>query len=74
MLSERDRGILDLEARHWPHAGAKEAAIRDSLGGMSPTRYYQQLSALLDDPAALAYSPMVVRRLRRVRERARSLR
>ena len=41
---------------------------------MSPTRYYQLLSTLLDDPAAAAYDPLVVRRLRRARLRRRRAR
>ena len=35
------------------------------------TRYHQLLNAGLDDPKALAYDPMLVRRLRRVREARR---
>jgi hypothetical protein len=66
-LSERDRAVLDFERRSWPGAGAKERAIRERLG-LSPTRYYQLLNALLDDPAALAHDPVTVNRLRRRRE------
>ena len=50
-------------------AGAKETAIRDRFG-LSPTRYYQVLNALVDRPAALAADPLLVRRLRRLRPRA----
>ncbi|MGD3153893.1 DUF3263 domain-containing protein [Tsukamurella tyrosinosolvens] len=31
-------------------------------------RYYQLLNRLLDDPAAVAYAPAVVGRLRRIRD------
>ena len=65
-LSERDRAILDFERQWWKYAGAKEQAIRDSLG-MPATRYYQVLNALIDRPAALAHDPMLVKRLRRLR-------
>lgn len=65
-LSERDRGILDFERQWWKYAGAKEQAIRE-LFDMSPARYYQVLNALLDDSAALAHDPMLVKRLRRMR-------
>ena len=65
-LSERDRAILDFERRWWRHAGSKEQAIRDRFS-ISPTRYYQLLNRLLDDPAALAYDPVLVKRLRRLR-------
>ncbi|MGP3983497.1 DUF3263 domain-containing protein [Streptomyces sp. KR80] len=72
-LSDRDRAVLGLERRSWPGPGAKERAIRERLG-ISPTRYYQLLNALIDDPRALALDPVTVNRLRRVRERRRGSR
>ncbi len=74
-LSEREVGILDFERRWWRHAGSKEQAIRDEFG-LSATRYYQLLNRLLDRTEALAYDPMLVKRLRRLRasrSRARRL-
>jgi hypothetical protein len=66
-LSERDRAILALETA-WPrHGGAKEEIIRAQLG-MSSARYYQLLGRLLESEAALEYDPMLVRRLRRIRD------
>jgi hypothetical protein len=41
---------------------------------MSSTRYYQALRRLMDDPAAERVAPLIVRRLRRVREQARQRR
>ena len=52
----------------------QEQAIRE-LFGMSATRYYQILNALIDCPDALAFDPMLVKRLRRLRtarQRARA--
>ncbi|WP_326597529.1 DUF3263 domain-containing protein [Streptomyces sp. NBC_01803] len=72
-LSERDRAVLAVERAAWPGAGAKERAIRERLG-ISPTRYYQLLNALLDDPRALAHDPVTVNRLRRLRESRRERR
>ena len=75
-LSERDQEILAFERQWWKYAGAKEQAVRD-LFDMSATRYYQVLNALLDRPEALAFDPMLVKRLRRLRsarQRARSAR
>ncbi|RNL71705.1 DUF3263 domain-containing protein [Streptomyces sp. I6] len=72
-LSGRDRAVLAFERASWAGPGAKERAIREDLG-ISPTRYYQLLNALLDDPRALAHDPVTVNRLRRVRETQRSLR
>ncbi|MFE4828319.1 DUF3263 domain-containing protein [Streptomyces sp. NPDC056672] len=65
-LSERDRAVLAVEQRGWPGPGAKERAIREQLG-ISPTRYYQLLGALLDDPRAAEHAPVTVNRLRRIR-------
>lgn len=75
-LSRRDREILAFERRWWQYAGAKEQAIRE-LFNLSPTRYYQTLNQVIDNPAALAADPLLVRRLRRLRtsrQRARSAR
>lgn len=65
-LDDRDRRILAFERQWWRHAGAKEQAIRDTFG-LSATRYYQLLNRLLEEPAALAYDPVLVARLRRLR-------
>lgn len=67
VLSERDRAILAFERQWWKYAGAKEQAIKDEFG-LSATSYFQVLNALLDSPQALAHDPMVVKRLRRMRE------
>lgn len=72
-LSERDRDVLAVERRGWPGPGAKERVIRERLG-ISPTRYYQLLNALLDDPRALEHDPVTVNRLRRIRDERRERR
>ncbi len=75
-LTRREREILAFERQWWKYAGAKEQAIRD-LFDMSATRYYQVLNALIDDSEALAFDPMLVKRLRRLRaarQRARGAR
>ncbi|MFC8584520.1 DUF3263 domain-containing protein [Streptomyces sp. NPDC057217] len=66
-LTEQEQALLAVERRSWPGPGAKERAVREGLG-LSPTRYYQLLNALLDDPRALAHDPVTVNRLRRIRE------
>jgi hypothetical protein len=65
-LGDRERGVLAFERQWWRHAGAKEEAIRRQFG-VGPTAYYQLLSRLIDDPAALAHDPMLVKRLQRQR-------
>ena len=65
-LTDTERAILDLECHWFKHAGAKETTVHRRFG-MTPTRYYQVLNALIDRPEAEAHDPMVVRRLRRLR-------
>lgn len=72
-LSGRDLAVLALERQSWPGPGAKERAVRERLG-ITPTRYYQLLNALLDDPRALAHDPVTVNRLRRLRDARRERR
>lgn len=66
-LHDRDRTILAFEARWQRHAGVKEEAIRTELG-MAPARYYQLLGRIVDSPDALAHDPLLVNRLRRIRD------
>ncbi|MGW7413179.1 DUF3263 domain-containing protein [Streptomyces sp. NPDC054863] len=73
VLSERELAVLAVERQGWAGPGAKERAIREQLG-ISPTRYYQLLNALLDDERALVHDPVTVNRLRRVREGMRGRR
>jgi hypothetical protein len=72
-LTDRDRAILDFERGWWLLPSSKGDAIRDRLD-LSPTRYYQLLSRLIDDPAAQAHDPLVVLRLRRARAQRRRAR
>jgi hypothetical protein len=68
--------MLTFERQWWRRPGAKETAIRDQFG-VTPTRYYQVLNALVDRSDALAVDPLLVRRLRRLRsarQRQRSAR
>lgn len=66
-LTDRDRAILAFEGGWQRHVGAKEEAIRADLG-LSPARYYQLLGRLLDTAEAQEHDPMLVGRLRRLRE------
>jgi len=73
-LTDRDRAILDFERDWWVDGGtSKELAIRDRLD-LSAARYYEVLNDLLDNPAAMAYDPMVIRRRRRSRDERRRAR
>ena len=72
-LTTRERAILDFERTWWSEARSKEQGIRAQLG-LSPTRYYALLADLLESADAMAYDPLVVRRLRRDREQRRRAR
>ncbi|WP_285729693.1 DUF3263 domain-containing protein [Nocardiopsis sp. ATB16-24] len=65
-LAEREQRILAFERQWWKFEGSKEQAIRDEFG-FSATRYYQLLNGLVDRPEALAFDPLTVKRLRRLR-------
>lgn len=67
-LSDRDAAILDFEASWWSAQGSKESEIRERFGVSAP-RYYQILNALIDAPEALEAQPLLVKRLRRLRQR-----
>ena len=69
-LTERERAILQLERSWWTEPGPKEVAITEQLE-LSASRYYELLNELLDRPEAEAHDPLVVRRLRRMRDRRR---
>lgn len=65
-LSETERARLVFERSWWKFSGAKESAVRERFG-MSMTRYYQVLNAVVDDPAALEVDALTVGRLGRLR-------
>lgn len=62
--------MLELERSWWKHPGRKEGTIREQFD-ISPTRYYAALNRLIDRPEALAADPMLVKRLRRLRDARR---
>lgn len=66
-LTEDEVAMLALERTWWKSTGRKESAIRERFD-ISSTIYYQRLNALIDCPAALEHDPLLVRRLRRLRE------
>ncbi len=66
-LSDLEVRILDFERQWWKYAGAKDAAIKE-LFQISAKEYYELLNNLIDRPDALAAAPLLVKRLRRLRE------
>jgi hypothetical protein len=67
-LADREMRILAFERRIWRNEGAKELEIQE-IFGISATRYYQVLNELIDRADAVAYDPVLVKRLRARRSR-----
>ena len=72
-LTEREMAILDFERGWWTEDGVKDLMLRERFD-CSADDYYSELNRLLDSAEALAYDPLVVRRLQRARERRRRTR
>ena len=67
ITDDRARRLLLFEAEHPGHAAGKEEAIRRELA-LTPPRYYQLLSRLVDTDQALRIDPVLTHRLRRIRD------
>jgi hypothetical protein len=65
-LTEFQMRILAFERSWWQSPWVKDREILDALG-LSPTRYYQLLNELIDQPEAAQFDPELVARLRRRR-------
>ena len=66
-LTELEIKMLDFERQWWRYAGAKESAIKE-LFDLTPPAYYQMLNNLIDREDALLAEPILVKRMRRLRE------
>jgi hypothetical protein len=69
-LTETQRSLLDFERAWWQLPASKTSEIRARFG-FSSSSYYRALYAVVDSPAAEAYDPLTVRRVRRRREQSR---
>lgn len=72
-LNDEDVRILEFEQTYPQHSVQKEARLRREFG-YSSARYYQILGTLIESPAALVAYPMLINRLRRVRDERRERR
>ena len=66
-LSRLEIEMLDFERTWWRYAGVKESSIKE-LFNLTPPAYYQLLNNLIDRDAALIADPILVKRLRRLRD------
>lgn len=73
MLTDDQRGILELGDARYVHPGARIADMRTKCG-LGEVAFWAAFDRLLDDPAAEAEMPALVRRQRRLREARRSAR
>ena len=73
MLSERHAAMLDFERSWWNAERPRDQEVRARFQ-CSPEEYHRELTAVLEDPAAMEHDPLVVRRLKRLRVRARQAR
>ncbi len=69
-LTERDRAMIEFEATWFTIDQDRHDAIRARFA-CSVEEYNLELNRVIDHPAALEIDPLVVRRLRRHRERRR---
>lgn len=67
-MTDDEIRMLELAGARWRYAGSLEHVVRTELG-MSLTRFWQRVSGLLDREDALAFDPVTVNRLRRLRDR-----
>ena len=67
-LTAFEADLLDFEASAHLAPEGKDAAILSRFD-LSVPRYYQELNVLIDRPEALVHAPLLVKRLRRLRER-----
>ncbi len=70
MISERHQAMLEFERNYWTFDEPKDTLIRARFQ-CSADEYYAELNELLEQPAAMAHDPLVVRRVQRQRLRRR---
>lgn len=70
VLTEREKDILDFEQSWWSLSVPREQAVRDRFQ-LTETEYDELLEVLIATEAALEAEPLLVRRLRRMKDRRR---
>ena len=69
-LTTKERNILEFEQSWWLSDSPKDQAVRERFQ-LTEAEYSVALDALIDSEAALLEEPLLVRRLRRLRDRRR---
>ncbi len=70
VLTEREKDILEFEQSWWSLSIPREQAVRDRFQ-LTETEYVEVLEMLIATEAALEAEPLLVRRLRRMKDRRR---
>lgn len=73
-LTGHQRAAIDMMRKYAMSSPVKLKPIIWDLFDMSPTQFYTEWNALIDDPNALAYAPTVINRHRRLREERKARR
>ena len=68
-LSDLDKELLDSMDEWRVRGGSIVNEIAERFH-MRPTEFFHRVATLIDAPAALAYRPLLVNRLRRLQQRA----
>lgn len=66
-LTDLQAEVLDFERSWYTYGGPKDHAINEKFH-MDAAAYFQVLNALLDNPAAYQRDPILIKRLRRIRD------
>jgi hypothetical protein len=69
-LSQRDRAILDFEQSWWESPTPRDQAVREQFQ-LTESEYAEVLNQLIASETALLVEPLLIRRLRRLRDRRR---
>ena len=69
-MSSRDTELLMLEGSWWHEPGTK-ADVVAQRAGLTLMEFDAEIERIIDEPSALDIDPMLVRRLRRARDRRR---
>lgn len=72
-LTEQEKAILEFERGWWTLDDQRDMVIEERFG-LSSAAYYEVLNDLVDRADAMQHDPLVVRRLRRLRDRKRRVR
>lgn len=64
-LTDREQEMLAFTGTHWRTKGQQNEAIRRKFD-VTPTRFWQEIRALIARPEALAHDPVTVHRLQRM--------